>query len=49
MAKPPRLHVFGHIHEAHGVVESARTISVNAAICDVAYRPVQPAVVIDLR
>jgi Icc-related predicted phosphoesterase len=48
MREPPRLHVFGHIHEGHGVVRSPATISVNAAICDVAYRPVNPAVVIDL-
>ena len=48
MAAPPRLHVFGHIHEGHGVVETPRTRFVNAAICDVAYKPVNPAIVVDL-
>ena len=48
MDRPPRLHVFGHIHEGHGVVETVRTKFVNAAICDVAYKPVNPAIVVDL-
>lgn len=48
MAEPPRLHVFGHIHEAYGVVEVAHTTFVNASVCDLAYRPVNGAVVIDL-
>jgi Icc-related predicted phosphoesterase len=48
MARPPRLHVFGHIHEGYGVVKTPRTTHVNASICDVAYRPVNGAVVIDL-
>ena len=48
MVKPPRLHVFGHIHEGHGIVRTARTTSVNASICDVAYRPVHSPLVIDL-
>jgi predicted phosphodiesterase len=44
----PRLHVFGHIHEAHGVVEQDGTRFVNACVCDARYRPVQAPVVIDL-
>lgn len=36
----PRVHVFGHIHEAHGVVEGDHTVFVNAA-CD-AYGVVPP-------
>jgi Icc-related predicted phosphoesterase len=48
MAKPPRLHVFGHIHEGYGVVRTPSTTSVNASICDVGYRAVNPAVVIEL-
>lgn len=48
MREPPRLHVFGHIHEGHGVVRTPPTTYVNASICDVAYRPANPAVVIEL-
>jgi len=44
----PRLHVFGHIHEAHGVRETPATRYVNACICDLAYEPAQPPIVIDL-
>lgn len=44
----PRLHVFGHIHEAYGVERIARTTYVNAAHCDLGYRPVQEPVVITL-
>jgi Icc-related predicted phosphoesterase len=39
----PKLHVFGHIHEAHGI-KRGDTISVNASICNdwnkVTYEPV---------
>ncbi|MGD1066843.1 MAG: metallophosphatase domain-containing protein [Vulcanimicrobiaceae bacterium] len=44
----PRVHVFGHIHEAAGVLEQHGTTFVNASICDVDYRPTAPARVIDL-
>jgi len=44
----PRLHVFGHIHEGYGRTREGDTICVNASTCDVAYRPVNPPVVIDL-
>lgn len=44
----PRLHVFGHIHEAYGRHERGGTLFVNASTCDLAYRPVQPPVVVDL-
>lgn len=44
----PRLHVFGHIHEAHGRVERDGTTYVNAAICDGHDRPTWPPVVVDL-
>lgn len=40
----PRLHVFGHIHEANGVVERGGTVYVNASTCNLAYQPVHPAV-----
>ena len=44
----PRLHMFGHIHEAYGRETRDGTTFVNASICDRAYRPVNPPVVVDL-
>jgi Icc-related predicted phosphoesterase len=35
----PRLHIFGHIHEGYGLVETATTTFINACICDGGYRP----------
>ena len=48
MVRPPRLHVFGHIHEGYGVLRTAAMISANASICDVGYRPVNAPLVFDL-
>ncbi len=44
----PRLHVFGHIHEAHGTLEREGTVFVNASSCDVRERPVHAPIVVDL-
>ena len=49
----PRVHVFGHIHEAYGTTELRHpdgrvTICVNASTCDLRYRAVNPPVVIDI-
>jgi Icc-related predicted phosphoesterase len=44
----PRLHVFGHIHEAYGQLHVGGTHFVNAASCDLNYRPVNPPVVVEL-
>jgi Icc-related predicted phosphoesterase len=44
----PRLHVFGHIHEGHGVTTDGVTVYANAATCDEKYRAVQPPLVFDL-
>lgn len=43
----PRLHVFGHIHEAYGRVDDG-TIFVNACMCNLEYQPVQAPIVVDL-
>lgn len=43
----PRLHVFGHIHEAHGMIEKDGTTFVNASLMDVHYHPTQTAWTID--
>ena len=44
----PRVHVFGHIHEAYGQVEQDGIRFVNASTCTLAYAPVQPPIVVDL-
>lgn len=43
-----RLHVFGHIHEAHGTAERGGVKYVNAAICNRQYYPTNPPIVVDL-
>lgn len=43
----PKLHLFGHIHEASGQHETDRTRYVNAAIVDADYRPVKSPVLLD--
>jgi predicted phosphodiesterase len=43
----PRLHLFGHIHEAYGTHRADGILSVNACNCDLGYRPVNPPVVLD--
>lgn len=44
----PQLHVFGHIHEGHGVVKRGATTFANASICTVRLQPTNPALVFDL-
>lgn len=44
----PRYHVFGHIHEGHGTTTDGETMFVNAAICDVRYRPVNEPIIFDV-
>ena len=34
----PKLHVFGHIHEAYGMIKTESTTFVNASVLDVGYR-----------
>jgi predicted phosphodiesterase len=43
----PRLHLFGHIHEAYGVEKTGQTLSVNACNCNLRYRLANPPVVLD--
>jgi predicted phosphodiesterase len=44
----PRLHLFGHIHEGYGSERQGGTLFINAASCTLAYRPDNPAVVVDV-
>ena len=46
--KRPRLHVFGHIHEAYGIERAAATTFVNASTCDLGYRAVHAPLVMEL-
>ena len=44
----PAVHAFGHIHEGAGVTSDGATLYVNASTCNLRYRPVNPAVVVDV-
>jgi predicted phosphodiesterase len=44
----PRLHVFGHIHEAAGAQRESGVLFVNAATCTLAYQPDNPILVVDV-
>lgn len=39
-ALQPKIHVFGHIHEARGILEQNNTTFINAAIADIHYKMV---------
>lgn len=47
-AVKPRLHVFGHIHDGYGVLQGKQTLFINASICTEAYKPTNPAIVVEL-
>jgi Icc-related predicted phosphoesterase len=47
-SRAPRLHVFGHIHEAYGILETPATLYVNAAVCTASYRAENPPIIVDL-
>ncbi|MDX2303842.1 MAG: metallophosphatase domain-containing protein [Microscillaceae bacterium] len=44
----PRMHVFGHIHEAYGLLETEKTIFVNASIMNLEYHPVHQAILVEV-
>lgn len=44
----PRIHAFGHIHEARGEVEIDGTRFINAATCTLGYDPINPPIVVDI-
>ncbi len=41
----PRVHVFGHIHEGFGTLQTEHTAYINASSCTASYRPINPAAV----
>ena len=44
----PKIHVFGHIHEAYGTHRTDDTLFINASTCTVRYKPTNPPIVVDL-
>lgn len=44
----PRVHIFGHIHEAYGFYSDGVTSYINASNCTLRYQPTNPALVFDL-
>jgi Icc-related predicted phosphoesterase len=40
----PRVHIFGHIHEAFGTSSNEHTTFINASSCNFGYEPVNPPV-----
>jgi Icc-related predicted phosphoesterase len=44
----PKVHIFGHIHESHGVIKLNSIQYVNGAICDEQYKPTNQPIIIDL-
>jgi len=44
----PKIHIFGHIHEAYGQKIIGRTTFINASICDEDYAASRKPIVIDL-
>ena len=47
-SRPPRLHIYGHIHEGYGTSYDGRTLFVNASNLDIGYEAINPCIVIDL-
>lgn len=44
----PKLHVFGHIHEDIGMWSDEQTVYIQAATCDLRYKPINPVLFYDL-
>ena len=44
----PKYHIFGHIHEAHGMVRNDYTCFINASSCNRAYIPKQEPIVFNI-
>lgn len=44
----PKYHVFGHIHDGHGIYKNKGTTFINAAICNERYEPLHEPIVIEV-
>lgn len=45
----PLLHVFGHIHHAHGAAQIKDTLFVNASTCTERYEPINKPIIVELK
>jgi len=46
--KRPKIHIFGHIHEGYGRLETKGTTFINASLCNANYALVNQPIVVDL-
>jgi len=44
----PKVHIFGHIHEAYGAVDTHNTKYINASVCNLGYKPVNKPVTFEI-
>ncbi|KAG5669335.1 hypothetical protein PVAND_017223 [Polypedilum vanderplanki] len=44
----PKYSIFGHVHDAYGVMTDGRTIFINASTCDINYKPNNFPIVFDI-
>lgn len=44
----PKVHIFGHIHETYGQVQTLNTLYINASVLDVQYRLVNDVVLFEI-
>lgn len=44
----PKVHIFGHIHEAWGQHETDECLYINASTCTGSFKPLNPPIVIDI-
>ena len=44
----PKYHIFGHIHEAYGIIEKNNTTFINASVLDVQYRRVNDPIIFEM-
>jgi Icc-related predicted phosphoesterase len=43
----PKFHIFGHIHECHGITKIGSTTFVNAASCNIKTQPVNQPIIFE--
>lgn len=48
LTAPPRIHIFGHIHEGYGSFSNEKTQFFNVAVCNVRYSPINAPTIIDI-
>ncbi len=48
LSRPPKFHVFGHIHEGYGLHVEGVTTFLNVSVCNVDYKPVNAPTVFEV-